>query len=122
LSIEQKTQPTSAKLPMCPALELPAGSAFAACMHGLAAYRNFRSSQTTKRARYHLASATIAASSLLASAFTSGAAAEGGAAMAGVGAAMTASAACSPASFTDGVLALQVAAVDHVADQLKSQA
>jgi hypothetical protein len=40
--------------------------------------------------------------------------------VAGVGAAITAGAACSPASFTDGVLALQFAAMHHVADQLKS--
>jgi hypothetical protein len=78
---------------------------------------------TTIGACNHLASATIAASSLLASAFTSGAAADGGAAMAGVGAAMTASAACSPASFTEGVLALQLCSgAHHVADQLKSKA
>jgi hypothetical protein len=43
--------------------------------------------------------------------------------VAGVGAAMTASAACSPASFTDGVLALQSCSdAHHVADQLKNQA
>jgi hypothetical protein len=41
--------------------------------------------------------------------------------VAGVGAAMTASAACSPASFTEGVLALQFAAVNYVADQFSSQ-
>jgi hypothetical protein len=34
-----------------------------------------------------------------------------------VGAAMTASAACSPASFKDGVLSLHFTAVHHVADQ-----
>jgi hypothetical protein len=38
--------------------------------------------------------------------------------VAGVGTALTATAACSPASFTDGVLALQYAAMHHVADRL----
>jgi hypothetical protein len=38
--------------------------------------------------------------------------------VAGVGAAMTASAACSPASCSEGVLALQHAAMHHVADQI----
>jgi hypothetical protein len=41
--------------------------------------------------------------------------------VAGVGAAMTASAACSRASFTDGVLALQNEAMHHVADQKNDQ-
>jgi hypothetical protein len=83
-------------------------ASFAACMRRLAAHRrNHQPDILLPSACHHLASATIAASSLLASAFTSGAAAEGGAAIAGVGAAMTASAACSPASFTEGVLALQ---------------
>jgi hypothetical protein len=40
--------------------------------------------------------------------------------VAGVGAAMTASAACSPASFTAGVLALQFAAMHHVAHENRS--